>query len=515
MKKLLALLLALTMVFALFACTDGSTQDGDDEEEEKEESYPQSYTFAVDGFEWTLELVDSKNVEITHVAETMDEEELWMVFDVDVEDAEFTTYYRISGTYRFRNGTYTLTLKSICASATVTGADRQEVIDGILEYFEGDDAYEDYVQIFNGEEVDITEEWGWENTVMKVEIEDGQVVAMASYEEDGTTISTSYTFYSDGNMKTHTEYWMGQIEAAYTYYKDGTLQEVKYYTDGALYVTYKYDTDGSMTDVIYEDEDWDATVTPGTAYSQGWETTMYADGSCVFSEAYYENGVMLYYCEYYYGGGTEVEYWYNEDGWCYQYCAYYESGVMCYEVTYESQDHGSYYSWAYYENGNTEYFEYWEDFYLSYGDYYTEDGEWYMYYTSEEGYVGVDEDDEMYIEGPGYVKNDEYTTFWGIEDLLLWDDEYYTLEGYPAYIAVSAPLDWYLDGSSLMDVVNVWGEYYFDLSDWDALLAETNEDGYARLTPDTYQYLLTTITGNPNWMEDESYAYLYMAYWFE
>ena len=92
------------------------------------------------------------------------------------------------------------------------------------------------------------------------------------------------------------------------------------------------------------------------------------------------------------------------------------------------------------------------------------------------------------------------------------DGCYYTADGYPAYVAVSATIQYFGGAESLADYVDGYGEAYFDVSRWEELKALANEDGLAPLTDESYEMLKTTITGNPNWNEDESYLPNYMVY---
>ena len=91
------------------------------------------------------------------------------------------------------------------------------------------------------------------------------------------------------------------------------------------------------------------------------------------------------------------------------------------------------------------------------------------------------------------------------------DGRYYTKAGWPVYIAVSLPIGYFDMENSLSDYVDQYGDKYFDTANWAALKALADENGVAPLTDESYGYLLTTITGNPAWGEDESYLYNYMV----
>ena len=100
-----------------------------------------------------------------------------------------------------------------------------------------------------------------------------------------------------------------------------------------------------------------------------------------------------------------------------------------------------------------------------------------------------------------------------VDALVLGDDGvYYTAHGDMVMIAISAPLESWLSGNSLADYVEEFGSYYFSMTYWEELLAETNADGYAPLTQDTLAWMLDLITANPFWGEDETYLTYYLGF---
>ena len=102
--------------------------------------------------------------------------------------------------------------------------------------------------------------------------------------------------------------------------------------------------------------------------------------------------------------------------------------------------------------------------------------------------------------------------YYTLEDLTLGEDgNYLTPGGEPIYVAVNYALD-YFSGQTLQYYVEGNGADYFDLTNWEALVACADENGLAPLNDETYGYLLTTITGNAAWGEDESYLPNYMVY---
>jgi len=91
------------------------------------------------------------------------------------------------------------------------------------------------------------------------------------------------------------------------------------------------------------------------------------------------------------------------------------------------------------------------------------------------------------------------------------DGNYYTAAGNPMYVAVYLPIAYFDGANAIGDYVDYYGDVYFDLTNWDDLVALADEDGVAPLNDTTYAYLTTLITGNPNWNEDESYLYNYLV----
>ena len=94
---------------------------------------------------------------------------------------------------------------------------------------------------------------------------------------------------------------------------------------------------------------------------------------------------------------------------------------------------------------------------------------------------------------------------YAISDLVLGADGVYTTpEGEPVYVAVdSADGFSHMDGNTLKFYVEYYGDSYFDLTNWDALVAAMDETGKAPLTEDTLAYLTSTICGNAAWGETD------------
>ena len=109
-----------------------------------------------------------------------------------------------------------------------------------------------------------------------------------------------------------------------------------------------------------------------------------------------------------------------------------------------------------------------------------------------------------------YVDNG-ITNKYGIKNLVKGSDgNYYTKDGNAMFIAVHYSVDWFAN-ATFKQYVDAYGKGYFDLADWEKLVAATDSKGLAPLNDDTYAWLLTTITGNKNWGETEQDAFNYFV----
>ncbi len=90
---------------------------------------------------------------------------------------------------------------------------------------------------------------------------------------------------------------------------------------------------------------------------------------------------------------------------------------------------------------------------------------------------------------------------YAFEDLVKGDDNnYYTKDGDPIYLAVDFALDW-LQGDTLKTYVEYYGDAYFSTTHWAALVAAMDENGLVPLNDDTYAKYSDVTTGNPEWGE--------------
>ena len=99
-----------------------------------------------------------------------------------------------------------------------------------------------------------------------------------------------------------------------------------------------------------------------------------------------------------------------------------------------------------------------------------------------------------------------------VADLTLGADGVYTTaQGNPVYIAVNAPLTDWLSGNTLKLYVDNYGEAYFNMENWEALVALADEAGYAPLTEESMGYLASVISTDA-WGENADNVPDYLAY---
>lgn len=112
-----------------------------------------------------------------------------------------------------------------------------------------------------------------------------------------------------------------------------------------------------------------------------------------------------------------------------------------------------------------------------------------------------------------YEDNGAAETPYAIEDMTIGEDgQYVTADGYKVFVNLDNANDW-LSGDTLKDYVETYGEEYFDVTDWDALVGQMTKDGVAPLTEETLAMLTTVVTGNEAWGEtDGSTLYAYLSY---
>lgn len=92
------------------------------------------------------------------------------------------------------------------------------------------------------------------------------------------------------------------------------------------------------------------------------------------------------------------------------------------------------------------------------------------------------------------------------------DGVYCTPAGGKVYLAVNYALSEWLSGNTLKDYVDAYGDGYFDVTNWDAIVALADEDGLIPLTDENYALYAPVTTGNPNWGETEADLPNYFVY---
>ncbi len=514
MKRLLALLLALAMIFSLAACSSDSDEDAekdptdedteDRKDSEEDISYPIECTFELDDLPVTLTVQSARKAFLTFAYETITAEDLEYM-EISVDDVEIIIQVQCTGSCREKDGIYRLTVDTAFATMDFSGDDAEIVREALLEEFaEMDDASSElYADLVNGDEVDLSD------TIL-----DGNEYLLA-FELDGDTL-VSLTFFEDDNTVP---------SESYTFYRNGQVKEACIYMDGELDIKYTYDRNGELTDSWYADASETDNTVPDTEDYAPWSYGYYADGTLAretyryadgtpcqcweydttgtlqYYTEYYEDGYTKSFTEYYANGNVLTEVFYDEYDTPTSAASYYEDGSLYCTVTYT--DSG--YSWDicyYYESGVIAGYESYEFDDLVSSEYYDENGN-----PLGEGEGGIHTDTML--------DNSAYTLFTDISELVAVDGQYYTAQGYPVFIMVDVPshyLSDYYDDWSLADYVEHYGDAIFDMTYWENLY-NAAVDGYAPLNDETYLWLVTTISTD-SWYEDESYAHLYMAYFY-
>lgn len=231
MKKLIALLLAFTMVFSLVACVqDAPSNEDDDEEEEieeteKEETFPITYKFKLFGGENALKLEDEENFVITTVSRELTEEDLE---DMDVENLDVKARFlqRIGGKYRQEGDTLTLELETMHYVMEVIGESKQEAIEKMIEFYEDQDLpYDDFAQdLFTKDGADMTEYVGSEKPIYVVELENGKMVSLLMQDSEGKP-NLEYQLDKNGKIQKQIRYEDGEPSYYWAYDEEGEVIE--------------------------------------------------------------------------------------------------------------------------------------------------------------------------------------------------------------------------------------------------------------------------------------------------
>ncbi len=120
---------------------------------------------------------------------------------------------------------------------------------------------------------------------------------------------------------------------------------------------------------------------------------------------------------------------------------------------------------------------------------------------------------EAYANGGsiGYTDNglgNAYT----VADLTLGEDGLYVgPNGEMMFIGLDYALDW-TGGDTLKDYVDAYGEGYFDITNWEELVAQMDENGLIPLTAENLEKFTPVTCGNPAWGETEEDLPNYFVY---
>ena len=129
------------------------------------------------------------------------------------------------------------------------------------------------------------------------------------------------------------------------------------------------------------------------------------------------------------------------------------------------------------------------------------------YYSGEYAYAGA----EAYYFGGTTAYMDSLGA-WAMADLTKNEDgQYVNPDGQLMYIGVDFPLDW-TGGDTRKDYVDAYGADYFDMTNWDAIVALIDDEGLIPLTDENLALFAPVTTGNPNWGESDADLPNYFAY---
>ena len=92
------------------------------------------------------------------------------------------------------------------------------------------------------------------------------------------------------------------------------------------------------------------------------------------------------------------------------------------------------------------------------------------------------------------------------------DGQYLTPNGEKVYIAISYVLNDWLGGNSLADYVGAYGADYFDVTNWETLVAMADADGVIPCTDENLELFIPVIAGNPAWGETADNVPGYLTY---
>ena len=92
------------------------------------------------------------------------------------------------------------------------------------------------------------------------------------------------------------------------------------------------------------------------------------------------------------------------------------------------------------------------------------------------------------------------------------DGQYLTPNGEKVFIGLNFVLTDWLGGNTLKDYVDAYGDQYFDVTNWETLIAMADADGLIPLTDENKDLFVPVIAGNPAWGESEENLPAYLVY---
>ncbi len=116
-----------------------------------------------------------------------------------------------------------------------------------------------------------------------------------------------------------------------------------------------------------------------------------------------------------------------------------------------------------------------------------------------------------FYQGQEIWEDNGATEAYSLADLVKGEDGVYTLpNGEAIYFTVTNKLDW-CNGNSLQAYVNAYGETYFNMANWETLLALSDENGQIKVTDESIE-LLASVISTEAWGEDRENVVCYMYY---
>ena len=98
-------------------------------------------------------------------------------------------------------------------------------------------------------------------------------------------------------------------------------------------------------------------------------------------------------------------------------------------------------------------------------------------------------------------------------DLVVGEDGVFTTpDGNTVYLALDFALTDWLGGKTLKYYVEGYGDAYFDVTNWETLIAMVDANGLVPLTQEVYDLFVPVIAGNPAWGETAENVPSYLAY---